>query len=184
MSVIPDFNSRGLLSPGDYEVTFDELKSSIMVHGPGSGGSANWDHEWRLKLIDNCEKLVNQLHQIGITEIFLNGSFVEAKDHPNDIDGYFECDFSEFVSGHIQRELNKIDKHKVWTWDPKARRSYHGYVKKQLPMWHIYRVEFYPHYGNPSGLTDQHGNPMTFPAAFRCKRSNGRPKGIIKIVPN
>lgn len=115
MSAIPDFNSRGLLPPGDYEVTFKELRSSILVDGPDSGISASWDREWRLKLIDNCEKLVNQLHQIGITEIFLNGSFVEEKDHPNDIDGYFECDFAEFVSGHVQRELNKIDEHKVWT---------------------------------------------------------------------
>jgi len=183
MSNIPDFNGQGLLPEGDYEVTFDELRASTLVTGPVPG-SDNWDSEWRLKLIDNCEKLVNQLYQVGITEIFLNGSFVEEKDHPNDIDGYFECDFSEFVSGHIERELNKIDEHKAWTWDKKERRAYRGYVKKQLPMWHIYRVELYPHYGNLSGLTDQHGNPLTFPAAFRCKRSNGTPKGIIKIVPN
>jgi len=184
MSNVPEFNDRGLLPSGDYRATFEELRNSMLVHGPKLGKSGKWDRKWRLKLIENCEKLVNQLWQTGITEIYLNGSFVEEKDHPNDIDGYFECDFSEFVSGHVQRELNKIDEHKVWTWDPKARRSYHGYVKKQLPMWHIYRVELYPHYGNPSGLTDQHGNPMTFPAAFRCKRSNGTPKGIIKVVSN
>src|SRR5699024_3345077 len=151
-------------------------------HGPNRQNPGTWDSRWRLKLIDNCEILVNQLRQTGITEIFLNGSFVEEKDHPNDIDGYFECGFSAFVSGQIQRELNKIDEHKVWTWDRNSRRAYRGYVKKQLPMWHIYRVEFYPHYGNPSGLTDKHGNPMTFPAACRCKRSSGTPKGIVKIV--
>lgn len=184
MHKIPNFDDRGLLPPGDYEVTFEELRNSILVNGSSLKKSNNWDSKWRLKLIDNCEILVNQLYQIGITAIFLNGSFVEEKDHPNDIDGYFECDFSEFVSGQVQRELNKIDKHKVWTWDKNARRVYRGYLKKQLPMWHIYRVEFYPHYGNPSGLTDEHGNPMTFPAAFRCKRSNGIPKGIVKIVSN
>lgn len=182
MSKIPDFNDRGLLPPGDYEVTFGELRNSILVHGPNPQNPGTWDARWRLKLIDNCEILVNQLRRTGITEIFLNGSFVEEKDHPNDIDGYFECDFSAFVSGQIQRELNKIDEHKVWTWDRNSRRAYRGYVKKQLPMWHIYRVELYPHYGNPSGLTDKHGNPMTFPAAFRCKRSSGTPKGIVKIV--
>lgn len=173
-----------MLPKGDYEVTFDEFRDSILVHGPDGSGLNNWDSRWRLTLIDNCEKLVNQLYQVGVTEIFLNGSFVEEKDHPNDIDGYFECDFSKFVSGQIKRELNKIDEHKVWTWNKDERRAYRGYVKKQLPMWHIYRVELYPHYGNPSGLTDKHGNPMTFLAAFRCKRSNGLPKGIIKIVSN
>jgi len=182
MSLIPDFNNQGLLPPGDYELTFDELRNSILVHGPSSGGSSNWDRKWRLTLIDNCEKLVSQLHQIGITDIYLDGSFVEQKDHPNDIDGYFECDFSEFISGQVQRELNKINEHKVWTWNKEERKAYKGYVKKQLPMWHIYRVEFYPHYGNLSGITDKHGNPMTFPAAFRRKRSNDTAKGIVKIV--
>jgi hypothetical protein len=182
MGVLPDFNENGLLPARDYELTFDELKDSILVYGSRLSRTEHWDSEWRLKLINNCEELVNQLRQIGIEEIFLDGSFVEQKDHPNDIDGYFECDFTQFVSGHIQRELNKIDPHKVWTWNRKERKAYKGYVKKQLPMWHIYRVELYPHYGNFSGITDNYGNPMTFPAAFRCKRSNGMPKGIIKIV--
>src|SRR5699024_3253411 len=122
MSKIPDFNDRGLLPPGDYEVTLGELRNSILVHGPNRQNPGTWDSRWRLKLIDNCEILVNQLRQTGITEIFLNGSFVEEKDHPNDIDGYFECGFSAFVSGQIQRELNKIDEHKVWTWDRNSRR--------------------------------------------------------------
>jgi len=49
-------------------------------------------------------------------------------------------------------------------------------------MWHKYRVELYPHYGQSSGITDIHGNPEMFPAAFRKDRTTGKEKGIIKIV--
>jgi len=89
---------------------------------------------------------------------------------------------TEFASGHIERELNKRDPYKIWTWDSSSRRSYRGYMKKQLPMWHKYRVEFYPHYGQDSGITDRHENPELFPAAFRKCRTTNREKGIIKIV--
>lgn len=179
--MIHTFNSDGLLPPGDYKMNLDEIRESILVKGP-EDGSENWDQKWRLQLINNCEILVEQLVRVGIIEIYINGSFVEDKDHPNDIDGYFECEFSKFVSGNLKRELNKIDPHKAWTWDPGARRAYRGYVKRQLPMWHFYRVEFYPHYGNLSGIKDKYGNDMTFPSAFRINRSNDKPKGIIKIV--
>lgn len=63
---IPNFNDRGLLPPGDYEVTFGELRNSILVNGPSPKKNSNWDSKWRLKLIANCEILVNQLYQTGI----------------------------------------------------------------------------------------------------------------------
>jgi len=49
-------------------------------------------------------------------------------------------------------------------------------------MWHKYRVELYPHYGQESGIKDEFGNDMTFPAAFRKSRNGDTPKGIIKII--
>ena len=56
-----------------------------------------------------------------------------------------------------------------------------GYPKKQLPMWHQYRVELYPHYGQLSGIRDKFGNELEFPSAFRLSRRDGKPRGIIKI---
>lgn len=141
-----------------------------------------WDRAWRDALTRRAEVLVKQLWSVGIDEIFLDGSFVEAKPHPNDIDGYFVCDVYEFASGALQRKLNALDPHKVWTWDPAARRAYRGYVKKQLPMWHVYRVELYPHYGQLTGLHDRHGHDLMFPAAFRRQRSTDTPKGIIEVI--
>jgi len=180
---LPSFNSDGLLPPGDYEMSLGELKSSTLVEGPG-GGCPNWDSEWRLKLVENLEVLVGQLWEVGIEEIFVDGSFVEDKDHPNDIDGYFECSFMDVATGHLQRELNRLDPYKVWTWDPASRRPYRDQPKLQLPMWHQYRVELYPHYPDlllPSGIKDQFGNDLPFPAAFRKSRREHKPKGIVKI---
>jgi hypothetical protein len=55
------------------------------------------------------------------------------------------------------------------------------YPKQQLPMWHQYRVELYPHYGQLSGIRDGHGHELEFPSAFRQSRRDGTPRGIIKI---
>lgn len=94
-------------------------------------------------------------------------------------------DFSQFVSGDLQRDLNLLDPHKVWTWDPKQRRRYLGYPKKQLPMWLTYRVELFPHlinapYSQLTGIKDEFGNDLEFPSAFRRSRS-GKQRGIIQI---
>ena len=183
MSIIPSFQDDGLLPKGDYEVTFDELRQSVLVAGPSNSVDyPNWDTPWRLELVDNLEILVQQLWLVGIINIFADGSFAEDKDHPNDIDGYFECDLNMLVSGDLERKLNLQDPSKVWTWDPNSRTSYQGYPKKQLPMWHKYRVELYPHVkGRLSGIPDKHGNELEFPAAFRQSRSNGNPRGIVKL---
>ena len=183
MSKIPEFTDDGLLPPGDYEVTLDELRRSVLVVGPkGNTAYSDWDAAWRKKLIDNLEVLVKQLWQAGITDIYIDGSFAEDKDHPNDIDGYFVCELRRLASGELEQELNLLDPHKVWTWDPASRRPYRGYPKKQLPMWHQYRVELYPHFsGFSSGIRDEHGNELEFPSAFRRSRRDGKPRGIVKI---
>jgi hypothetical protein len=98
------------------------------------------------------------------------------------IDGYFVCDVVEIASGRLVRALNRLDPQKVWTWDPALRRAYPGYPKKQLPMWHVYRVELYPHFpGLNSGIRDKFGNELEFPAAFRQCRRDSTPQGIVKL---
>ncbi len=176
------FTQDGLLPAGDVAMTFPELRESTLVHGPGPS-HPTWDATWRRALVDNLEIMARQLWTVGITEVFADGSFAEDKDHPNDIDGYFVCDLRAFASGRLERELNVLDPHKVWTWSPAARRPYRGYPKRQLPMWHVYRVELYPHYGQFSGIFDQFGNELEFPSAFRLSRRDGKPRGIVKLLP-
>jgi len=184
MTAIPAFTAEGLLPPGDYEVSFEELRQSALVHGVDAADQPAWDAEWRAALVDNLEVLTRQLWQVGITEVYADGSFAEAKAHPNDIDGYFVCELTHLASGKLEQNLNLLDPHKVWTWDPASRRSYRGYPKRQLPMWHKYRVELYPHVpglGGGSGIQDQRGNDLEFPSAFRQSRIDGSPRGIVKI---
>jgi hypothetical protein len=180
---LPPFNSDGVLPVGDYPLTLAELRCSELVLGyEDPKNNPNWDAVWRENLVDNLGVLVSQLRQVGISEVFVDGSFVEDKDHPNDIDGYFPCDIHRLASGELQRELNLLDPHKVWTWSPSSRRKCRGFPKAQLPMWHIYRVELYPHFlGNKTGIRDDLGNDLEFPAAFRRSRRDGKPKGIIKL---
>jgi|SRR5579872_83311 len=185
MATIPPFDADGLLPPADYELSLDELRQSILVSGLGNPVAyPSWDKPWRERLVNNLEVLTRQLWQVGISEIFADGSFAEDKEHPNDIDGYFECDLKELMTGELERKLNLLDPSKVWTWDPASRKPYRGYPKKQLPMWHRYRVELYPHVpglGIGSGILDKYGNELEFPSAFRQCRRNGKPRGIVKI---
>ena len=179
---LPGFTSDGLLPADDYELTLTELAGSMLVVGPTDREDyPNWDEAWRGKLVYYLSILVEQLWQVGITDIYVDGSFTEDKEHPNDIDGYFVCELRELASGGLQRKLNLLDPHKIWTWDPRSRRSYRGYPKRQLPMWHRYRVELYPHVGQLSGIRDSRGYELEFPSAFRQSR-DGTPRGIIKVI--
>lgn len=180
--LLPEFTDDGLLPPGDYVLSLEELALSPLVTGSRGVDSGTWDTSWRRELVRNLSFLVRQLWRVGVTEIFVDGSFAEDKDHPNDIDGYFECELKRLASGDLERELNLLDQHKVWTWAPESRRPFRGYPKKQLPMWHMYRVELYPHVGQLSGIRDKYGNELEFPSAFRLSRRNGQPRGIIKIA--
>src|SRR5690242_2969677 len=83
-----DLTPEGMMPPGDYPLTIEEFAASMLVVAPARR-SSTWDTEWRARLVENLGVLVAQLWPVGITEIFIDGSFVEDKDHPNDTDGYF-----------------------------------------------------------------------------------------------
>jgi hypothetical protein len=179
--LLPSFTSGGVLPPGDYDLTLAELAASSLVDRPDVDAAA-WDSVWRAQLVRNLGVLVGQLWRIGIDAIYVDGSFVEEKAHPNDIDGYFECDVPYLASGGLERDLNALDPQKTWTWRPQSRRYDPNSGKSQLPMWFAYRVELYPHFGQPAGITDQFGHQLQFPSAFRLSRRAHAPKGIIRLV--
>ena len=182
-SNLPFFSKQGLLPAGDYPLTIEELHRSHLVTGEGNP-STHWDKDWRLYLVDNLEIMAMQLRSLPrVGRLFIDGSFVENKDHPNDIDGYFEVDIRYFASRQLHRDLNDLDPFHCWTWDVNSRILDPNSAKRQLPMWHRYRVELYPHYeGATTGIPDEFGHDQPFPAAFRKSRTQHRPKGIIEII--
>src|SRR5262245_41164123 len=109
-TALPPFTEAGLLPPGDYELTLPELAASSLVLGPPHHASS-WDGSWRAQLVANLGVLVHQLWHVAIDQVFIDGSFVEDKDHPNDIDGYFECPRARLASGELERSLNALDPH-------------------------------------------------------------------------
>jgi hypothetical protein len=116
MIVLPSFTTDGLLPPGEYLLDLEELPQSPLVLGSGDPKLyPDWDARWRETLVANLAILVRQLWAVGIMEIFIDGSFVEDKDHPDDIDGYFVCDLRWLASGNLQRELNALDPFQIWT---------------------------------------------------------------------
>ena len=183
LSALPEtFTAEGLLLPGDYPLTLEQLSSSMLVLG-ASDRATTWDSG----LADGSSSGIWACSSISsgrraVSEVFIDGSFVEDKDHPNDIDGYFVCELSRLASGELERSLNLLDPCKCWTWDPAQRRPFLGYPKKQLPMWHEHRVELYPHFGQLSGLRDQYGNELEFPSAFRLSRRDGKLRGIVQVI--
>jgi hypothetical protein len=188
VSIPKNFNSDEVLPPGTYKATFNDLRESLLVIGDGS--SPNWDSEWRGKLVDNLEVLTKQLWTVGFEEVFIDGSFVENKDRPNDIDGYFDTKIKEVTAQNMKKyedqisQLNNLDPYKIWNWEPESRIPDARSGKAQLPMWMRYKVELYPHIeGIFSGIRDAQGNNLIFPSAFRQSRRNFIPKGIVQIIP-
>jgi hypothetical protein len=62
MLSLPSFDAHGLLPPGDYELTFEELRRSPLVVGSGSPDNT-WDAAWREALVGNLETMTRQLWQ-------------------------------------------------------------------------------------------------------------------------
>lgn len=77
MLVIPPL-VEGVLPPGEWEATWDELTAAF--------GTTSW----RRELLDGCRRALASLKEAGCRRLWINGSFVTAKDHPNDIDGCYD----------------------------------------------------------------------------------------------
>jgi hypothetical protein len=104
-----------VLPEGAFALTLGELRTSTLVKGPRPDSPYWGAHrvaDGRRKLADNLEVFVRELWEVGVPEIFIDGSFLEDEDHPNGIDGSFGCDWRELVSGALQDRLNQPDPHR------------------------------------------------------------------------
>jgi hypothetical protein len=174
------FNEDGSLPPGDHEMSLASLRESVLVNGTRNPGSEDWDAHWRAHLVDQLGVLCGHLWNVGISEIFVDGSFVTDKSHPGDIDGYFVCEFGQFHSNQFRRLLD-LDP----VWDLRTK-SLDVMGKPKPLMWHKYSVELFPHFLPPfsdqsAATIDQAGRAVLFPEFFRYGR-DGKPRGIVRIT--
>ena len=92
------------------------------------------------------------------------------------------CSIKGRIDDRLERDLNALERHRCWTWDTAQRRWDAGSGKAQLPMWFVYHVELYPHFGQGTGVFDQYGHELIFPSLFRQSRYSAQEKGIVRVV--
>lgn len=174
------FDTQGLPHPGEYLMTLDGLRSSTLVaETPGRNPE---DTLWRRWLFGNLETLVGQLWAVGIENIYVGGSFFSNKPRPADLDGYFDCDRTAYKTRALHRALNAIDPFQAWTWRAAGRRPVPD-GRPKIPLWHHYRIELLPYYGQTaSGTFDRFGCEIDFPTMYRSIRITDDPRGIIRII--
>ena len=65
--ILPPFSIDGLLPPGDYALTLDELLDSSLVMG--SGETEGWNGAWRAKLVGGLKVLVGHPKGLSKSEV-------------------------------------------------------------------------------------------------------------------
>lgn len=78
--MIPPFDRRGNLPPGIHAATWPEFVARF-------GGTAH-----RVKLLDRLWGAMASLRDAGCKRLYVDGSFVSAKQVPNDFDGCWELE--------------------------------------------------------------------------------------------
>ena len=68
----------GRLPPGEWVAAWDEV---VTAFGPS---------DWRLQLLEGCQRALRSLQAAGCRKAWIDGSFVTGKLHPGDIDGCYD----------------------------------------------------------------------------------------------
>lgn len=76
--MIPQFDGRGLLSEGIHLATWEEFVDRF-----------GWS-EHRRRLLRGLSEALSLLRSAGCRRVYVNGSFVTAKERPNDIDACWD----------------------------------------------------------------------------------------------
>jgi hypothetical protein len=140
--VIPSFTTRGNLPPGVHWATWEEFAERFGVS----------DH--RRRLLEGLRSALVLLKAAGCRTVYVNGSFVTAKDVPGDFDACWD------VTGVDEDLLAPV------FFDFSRRRA------AQKAMFH---GEFFPAQ-LPEGMSGR-----TFLEFFQTDRETGQPKGIVAL---
>jgi hypothetical protein len=137
--VLPPLDpERGLLPAGEHVATWDELVERF-----------GWN-EWRRGLLDGMAEALDLLAAAGCRRVWINGSFVTAKDEPGDVD--------------VCWDLEGIDLEKI---DPVFLDLARGRAAQKAR----FRCEFLPN-------VVETGSGLVFSEFFQNERDGSR-KGIV-----
>ena len=140
--MIPQFNSAGLLPPGVHWANWEELKVRF------------GNTPWRQRLMEGFRAAMGNLKDAGCRTVYLDGSFVTSKVHPNDYDACWE------EAGVDPTALDPV----LLTFDAGRATQKAEYLGELFPA---------------SIIADSEG--LSFLEFFQTDKETGRPKGIIAI---
>jgi hypothetical protein len=140
--MIPPFDSTGNLPPGVYWATWPELVDRF------------GETPYRQRLLAGLKAALDALRAAGCQTVYIDGSFVTAKEVPNDFDGCWDID------GVDPTLLDPI----LLTFD-------HGRAAQKAK----YLGEFFP------AQLSEGGSGTTFLEFFQIDKESGNPKGIIAV---
>ena len=75
---MPPFNERGYLPPGVYEIRWQELMERFAANPQ------------RRRIVTGLAAALRKLAIAGCTRVIIGGSFISAKEEPNDFDAYYD----------------------------------------------------------------------------------------------
>ena len=145
--MLPDFAVDGNLPPGEHSAGWDDLVTRF-----------GWN-SWRLQLLGGLQAALVPLRTAGCQRLYVDGSFVTAKDMPGDYDAAWDP---------IGVDLNMLRLFEPVFFDFSNRRA----AQKAK-----YRGEFFP----STAAADQFGT--TFYEFFQLDKDTGLPKGIVVLTP-
>lgn len=102
MSIPPFDSTSGLLPPGEHVAGWTEIRERL-----------GWNVR-RRRLLDGLQECLEALARAGCTGVWLNGSFVTAKDEPEDFDAVWSVDgVDRGLLGALLPELLDLSDHRA-----------------------------------------------------------------------
>lgn len=140
--MIPEFTAGGLLPRGIHSATLDEVRERF-------GGNAK-----REQLLTGLVEALRLLKAAGCRRVYINGSFVTAKEQPNDVDVCWD------IEGVDADALDAV---------------FFDFADGRAAQKARFGCEFFPTQVT-EGVTGR-----AFPDFFQVDKQTGEPKGIIEL---
>ncbi len=145
--MLPEFLPCGNLPPGEHLAGWDEFVARF-----------GWN-PWRMQLVGGLKHALVPLRTAGCRRLYLDGSFVTAKDLPGDYDAAWDP--------------IGVDLHLLQMVEP----VFFDFTNRRASQKARYLGEFFP----STARADQFGT--TFYEYFQLDKDTGLPKGIVVLTP-